>query len=282
MILEKQSKMPAEASYKVHKTIAINVYSQIYSAIREHDGKEFILKKIPTVPATSFERNLIGTLESHQNVMDIDHKFQADGDTVLVMAKAICDLCSVLESIEMENWSPVWPNYYQQLLNGVQHLHLNGIYHCDLKPDNLLLFENGQTVKTLKICDFGLATNRIVIHQRKRGTLGYMSSECFAPNRHATDTYFLGTKNDIWSCGVILINFASLKSPWRFPAFEDPWFAHFYTETQPVISRLVLEKQFKIETAIVPVIQKILNLRPGERPNIKELMIIFAELELIQ
>ncbi len=44
--------------------------------------------------------------------------------------------------------------YFWQLLEGVKYLHDNGVLHLDIKGSNLLLFEQG---RTLKICDFGTA-----------------------------------------------------------------------------------------------------------------------------
>ena len=46
------------------------------------------------------------------------------------------------------------------IMEGVNHLHTNGIYHCDLKPENILCtrIEDGDIIRdTLKICDFGLS-----------------------------------------------------------------------------------------------------------------------------
>lgn len=44
--------------------------------------------------------------------------------------------------------------YFKQILEGLLYLHENSIDHRDLKPQNILVFDGG---KTLKIADFGLA-----------------------------------------------------------------------------------------------------------------------------
>lgn len=44
--------------------------------------------------------------------------------------------------------------YFWQLLEGVKFLHDNNILHLDIKGLNLLIFDEG---KTLKLCDFGTA-----------------------------------------------------------------------------------------------------------------------------
>merc|ERR1711871_712045 len=46
--------------------------------------------------------------------------------------------------------------YFAQMLQGLEHLHLHGIFHRDLKPENILLKDGD-----VKICDFGFAADRL-------------------------------------------------------------------------------------------------------------------------
>ena len=43
--------------------------------------------------------------------------------------------------------------FFDQILEGIQHLHENGVCHRDLKPENILMQEDGYVCLT----DFGLA-----------------------------------------------------------------------------------------------------------------------------
>ncbi|KAM7262973.1 hypothetical protein ACFE04_000656 [Oxalis oulophora] len=89
--------------------------------------------------------------------------------------------------------------YFQQLISAVDFCHSRGVYHRDLKLENLLFHENGD----LKVADFGLSALSECKHQdgllhTTCGTPAYVAPEII--NRKGYD----GAKADIWSCGVIL------------------------------------------------------------------------------
>ena len=46
-------------------------------------------------------------------------------------------------------------NLAYQMLSGLHYLHSNFIMHRDLKPDNMMIAEDG----TLKLIDFGMSKN---------------------------------------------------------------------------------------------------------------------------
>uniref|UniRef100_A0A8C9PAP3 Calcium/calmodulin dependent protein kinase II delta n=1 Tax=Spermophilus dauricus TaxID=99837 RepID=A0A8C9PAP3_SPEDA len=87
----------------------------------------------------------------------------------------------------------------QQILESVNHCHLNGIVHRDLKPENLLLASKSKGA-AVKLADFGLAIEVQGDQQAWfgfAGTPGYLSPEVLRK-----DPY--GKPVDMWACGVIL------------------------------------------------------------------------------
>ena len=48
---------------------------------------------------------------------------------------------------------PLARHFFKEFMNGINHVHANGITHRDLKPENLMLDHS----YTLKIADFGFA-----------------------------------------------------------------------------------------------------------------------------
>uniref|UniRef100_A0A671XZX8 calcium/calmodulin-dependent protein kinase n=1 Tax=Sparus aurata TaxID=8175 RepID=A0A671XZX8_SPAAU len=87
----------------------------------------------------------------------------------------------------------------QQILESVNHCHINGIVHRDLKPENLLLASKLKGA-AVKLADFGLAIEVQGDQQAWfgfAGTPGYLSPEVLRK-----DPY--GKPVDMWACGVIL------------------------------------------------------------------------------
>ncbi|XP_048593544.1 CBL-interacting serine/threonine-protein kinase 17-like [Brassica napus] len=88
---------------------------------------------------------------------------------------------------------------FQQLIDGISYCHNKGIFHRDLKLENVLLDANGH----IKITDFGLSA--VSQHFREDGLL---HTTCGSPNYVAPEVLankgYDGAASDIWSCGVIL------------------------------------------------------------------------------
>ena len=102
-----------------------------------------------------------------------------------------------------------------QLAEGLAAAHAVRVVHCDIKPDNLRITEDGR----LKIVDFGLAritkpprTDRIttssVESHTVAGTLPYMAPE-------QVSSQPLDARTDIYSAGAVLYEMATGKRPFR-------------------------------------------------------------------
>ncbi len=101
-----------------------------------------------------------------------------------------------------------------KICDAVDHAHLRGLIHRDLKPGNILVDETGQP----KVLDFGVARVTGSDEQATRqtdlgqlvGTLAYMS-----PEQVLADPLKLDTRSDVYSLGVILYELLSGQLPYN-------------------------------------------------------------------
>ncbi|CAI9267665.1 unnamed protein product [Lactuca saligna] len=88
---------------------------------------------------------------------------------------------------------------FQQLIDGVSYCHDKGVFHRDLKLENVLV----EAKENIKITDFGLSA--LPQHFREDGLL---HTTCGSPNYVAPEVLsnrgYDGSASDTWSCGVIL------------------------------------------------------------------------------
>jgi len=96
-------------------------------------------------------------------------------------------------------------HFFAQLIDAVSYCHWKGIYHRDLKLENLLLDDR----RKLKVTDFGMSWVRDSALQTDEllftccGTIEYIPPELLL-QRLGKSKGYRGDKADSWSCGVVL------------------------------------------------------------------------------
>ena len=94
--------------------------------------------------------------------------------------------------------------FFKQLIDGLAFMKSKGIFHRDLKMENLFVDSNFN----LKIGDFGFATDRDVT-QTYRGTKQYM-----APEIHMGQEY-KPEKVDVFATGSVLFTMVACNFPFQ-------------------------------------------------------------------
>ncbi|KAK8507293.1 hypothetical protein V6N13_070080 [Hibiscus sabdariffa] len=147
--------------------------------------------------------------------------------------------------------------YFTQLVSALHFCHQNGVAHRDVKPQNLLLDQNG----ILKVSDFGLSAlpehlNNGLLHTAC-GTPAYVAPEVLRGKGYD------GSKADAWSCGVILFVLLAGKLP-----FDDSNLVGMYKK----IHRREFEFPSWISNPVKAIIRQLLDPNPDTRMSLVKVM----------
>lgn len=193
------------------------------------------------------------TLLSHKNIVDI-YDVSLDGD-ILFIAMEYLDgvtLKEYIDSVGVLEWHE-GTHYIKQILSAVQHAHERGVVHRDLKPQNIMLLQDG----TIKVMDFGIAQvsdfETQTLSDEALGSVHYIS-----PEQASGDA--LDERTDIYAIGIMLYQFVTGSLP--FDGDNAVSVALMQIQEQPVLPRDLNEN---IPVGLEQIILKAMMKNPADR-----------------
>ena len=156
---------------------------------------------------------------------------------------------------------------FLKIVKAVKYLHDNNIAHCDLKPENILLDKNFNP----KINDFGFSqefdgkNGNYLLHKRS-GTPIYSSPDV----RLAFTKGYDGTKNDVFSLGVLLFVITIGDFPFESATYSDEKYKFI------IKGRFNLFWEFfnyiEISEDFKNLINSLISLTPAKRLSVDEIL----------
>ncbi|GIX97984.1 cyclin-dependent kinase 2 [Caerostris darwini] len=217
---------------KIEK-VGEGTYGVVYKAEDKNNKKLVALKKIRLksetegVPSTALrEISLLKELE-HPNIVRLQDVVYNDEKLYLVFEYLDLDLKKQLDQLPNNGLSlRVAKSYLYQLLSGLAYLHSRKILHRDLKPQNLLVDNEGN----IKLADFGLARTfqlPMKAYTHEIVTLWYRAPEILLGIKEYS------TPVDIWSMGCIFAEMLTKRPLFPGDSEIDQLFRVFRTLGTP-------------------------------------------------
>ncbi|XP_050988502.1 MAPK/MAK/MRK overlapping kinase isoform X2 [Labeo rohita] len=197
-------------NYRVIKKIGEGTFSEVMKVQSLKDGKYYACKTMKqTIESVDQAHSLrevqaMKRLSPHPNILQL-HELVYEKDTGTL--SLICELMemNIYELIKGRQCplaeSKV-KHYMYQLCRSLDHMHSHGIFHRDVKPENILIKND-----VLKLADFGSCRSIYSKppHTEYISTRWYRAPECLLTDGHYSQ------KMDLWSAGCVFFEILSLS-----------------------------------------------------------------------
>ena len=252
MLIKKEN--PSNA-YKGIMHIGKGTFGDVYQATNEAN-QTVAIKRMEKDPFSYQE--IEHTLKSqHANVVKVLDVYEWEDGLYLGMECYNADLFDFVAQHKLNDWQI--KKIFLQVLESVEHVHSVGVFHRDVKPENILLDSD----LGVHLCDFGLSTHQPVSDESGVGSISYMAPEVIS------GTFYSPEKADIWSLGITLMKMILGKVPWQEASKDDPDYFkfNFYPET--------FRRSVGISKEAFKLLRKALNSNPTRRLSIQQFIIQF-------
>src|SRR6185437_3089924 len=162
-----------------------------------------------------------------------------------------------------------------QTAQALKAAHQLGIIHRDIKPDNVLVVQNGNDGETVKVLDFGIAK---VCHDQGKGNTSVSmigrpigTAEYMPPEQVQYDPEAIDARSDLYSLGIVLYEMVTGKLP--FVGETDFSFCHHQVHTAPMRPEKV-RPDLKIPKRLSELLIKALEKSPADRFQTSDEMIV--------
>ncbi|ORZ16416.1 kinase-like domain-containing protein [Absidia repens] len=226
----------------------------------------------------------------HSSLLALHSVMQDEAYIYMVM-----DLCDqgdlfdyVIRDQQQRNCRPqeVVMDLFTQILQGMEHMHAQGVYHRDIKLENILLKSDGDDENGMddtfdcKVADFGLSTRDRMSMEFGCGSATYLAPEHFSNddddlNDDEELKPYDAAASDVWSLGVLLLALMFGRNPWQEANLADPAFAEY--KRNPAMIKQHLFPTLSDEVVCF-LQQSVLNPDPAQRVSVADMLSQFLAL----
>ncbi|MEP3480584.1 MAG: protein kinase [Fuerstiella sp.] len=201
-------------NYVVQEKLGSGGFGVVYKVIDTFGDISRVVKIILPGRYSSIEKvtQEVQTLENlppHERVVTVRLPGFLRADVPYIVFDFVdgLDVGDLIESHAL-NRSDAW-EMGQQVAEGLAHLHKNNVYHCDIKPRNLLWTDQG-----VKIIDFNVSVDVEQETEQHGGTRKYIPPDY---ELGAEPTHADLLDRDLYAFGVTLYQAITGKYPWNSP-----------------------------------------------------------------
>jgi serine/threonine protein kinase len=185
--------------FQVLSELGKGAHSTIYQIRRHSDSKQFALKVVPILKADDgkFREQAehefrVAQMLNHPNLIKV-YALENQRDWLFRVRKLhlLIEFVKGKTLDQANKLKLAWlVQIFAKVAEGLAHMHRRGVFHADLKPNNIMLSDVGD----VKIIDYGLAWIKGEPKERVQGTPEYMAPEQSKNTKvnERTDIYNLG------------------------------------------------------------------------------------------
>ena len=213
--MDKYTGKRLDGRYEIHEVIGMGGMAVVYRAYDTIDDRTVAVKILKDEYSQNEEflrrfRNeskAIAVL-SHPNIVKVYDV--SIGDRIQYIVEEYIDGITLKEYLDQQKqikWKEAL-HFVVQILRALEHAHGKGIVHRDIKPQNIMLLQDG----TIKVTDFGIArfshSETRTMTDKAIGSVHYI-----APEQARGD--YTDEKTDIYSVGVMLYEMLTGRLPFE-------------------------------------------------------------------
>ncbi|HIY27658.1 MAG TPA: Stk1 family PASTA domain-containing Ser/Thr kinase [Firmicutes bacterium] len=214
--MDKYTGKRLDGRYEIHELLGVGGMAVVYRAYDTIDDRMVAIKILKDEFAGNSdflrrfrnESKAIAVL-SHPNIVKVyDVSF---GDRIQYIVMEYVDGITLKQYLDQQKETVPWKealHFTVQILRALQHAHEKGIVHRDIKPQNIMLLQDG----TIKVMDFGIArfarSETRTMTDKAIGSVHYIAPE--QARGDVTDE-----RADIYSVGVMLYEMLTGRLPFE-------------------------------------------------------------------
>lgn len=221
-----------EGRYTIVNVIGTGGMATVYGAYDQVSGRSVAIKMMSKklehnarqIKLFTNEANALSLL-SHPNIVQVYNTTITNSTKYIIMEYV--EGITLKKHIDHRGALPEREVLYYatQILSALDYIHSKGIVHCDIKPQNIILLQNG----SIKVADFGIARLDAMLDRSKEksdvalGTVYYVSPEQAQGKAPKAES-------DLYSLGVMLYEAMTSHLP-------------FYHENPTEVAKMQINKE---------------------------------------